>query len=488
MSSAVEAVKLGKYSRRQAAKLYKVPFTTMQNILTGKAVLKDRPGPGPVLGEYKQELVAWITSCSRCGFPVTKDHLLNAVKDIVTRMKKEDNIKSAKIPFKNDRPSNEQLAERMSQNLTRMRAQVSEESIREWFSIIGRYLQEKNLVTNISPRRVFNLDESGFLLSPAKTKVIVPKSDKAAYSVCNSDKECYTGLFTGNAAGELLPTVVVYPHQTIPAKIAKNFPKGLVIGKSQNGWMTKETFYMFLGNVFYPWCVENEVEFPVVLFVDGHSSHLTLPLARFCHEKKIELIALYPHATHILQPMDVAIFGPLKGCYRKAVEEWKTKNNYQPLDKYHFAEVLKNAIDSLDVSTLLKSGFKACGLFPLDENSVNYSKLFHSKSSSNTRNSDLQCQINVNMDQIEKNIDPTVLSFFYHNFEKGEWCGPLEYKQLFLFWFQLKNSCIHCKQSILHKEQNDQGVGTPYSENKNGNKLFIFRSFENFNNILFIRI
>ena len=119
---------------------------------------------------------------SQVGFPITKDQLLDTVKDIVEKLEKE-------TPFTNNRPSrawysafldrNKEISVRLSQNLTRRRADVKKCDILKWFTNIGNYISDKNLL-NIDPERVFNLDESAFLLAP------------------KGDKECYTTLLTGN--------------------------------------------------------------------------------------------------------------------------------------------------------------------------------------------------------------------------------------------------------------------------------------------------
>ena len=77
------------------------------------------------------------------------------------------------------------------------------------------------------------------------------------------------------------------------------------------GWMTSEVFYEYIANIFHPFLVSQGVTFPVVLFVDGHKSHLTYQLRVLCNKLKIE-IALYLNATRILQPTDVAVFRPVK--------------------------------------------------------------------------------------------------------------------------------------------------------------------------------
>jgi hypothetical protein len=55
------------------------------------------------------------------------------------------------------------------------------------------------------------------------------------------------------------------------------------------------------------------------VFVDGHKPHLTYQLSVLCNELKIEVIALYPNPTRILQPADVAVFRPVKMYWRKSV-------------------------------------------------------------------------------------------------------------------------------------------------------------------------
>jgi len=110
----------------------------------------------------------------------------------------------------------------------------------------------------------------------------------------------------------LLPSMIIYDTKRISPLVAKYFPDEFVIGKSETGWMTSETFYMYIANIFYQWCLQNEIEFPVELYVDGHSSHLTMALSDFYCQHGIELIALFSNATYFMQPMDVALFHPLK--------------------------------------------------------------------------------------------------------------------------------------------------------------------------------
>lgn len=101
------------------------------------------------------------------------------------------------------------MSRRVPQNLTCIRANVSEEKVREWFEKVRSYLSKKGLL-DISSSRIFNLDESAFKLVPKAEKVIAMKGARAVYQVVSgSEKETVTVLFTGSAAGQLAPPLVL---------------------------------------------------------------------------------------------------------------------------------------------------------------------------------------------------------------------------------------------------------------------------------------
>ena len=58
-----------------------------------------------------------------------------------------------------------------------------------------------------------------------------------------------------------------------------------------------------------------------LLILDGHGSHTTAGFDRFCIEKKIILLYMPPYSSHLLQPLDVSCFAPLKHLYNQRVQE-----------------------------------------------------------------------------------------------------------------------------------------------------------------------
>lgn len=98
------------------------------------------------------------------------------------------------------------------------------------------------------------------------------------------------------------------------------------IGLSDNGWMKSEIFIEYVEKNLYPHLKNNNVTFPVILFLDGHRMHLTYQLSQLCTKLEIILICLYPDSTRILQPADVASFRPLKSLWKNGFIQWRRKN------------------------------------------------------------------------------------------------------------------------------------------------------------------
>lgn len=169
------------------------------------------------------------------------------------------------------------LSERKPEKLSKVRALVSKEKIQSWFYEVKDYLSENNNVHILSdPNRVFSLDEASFYLCPKTGKVIAAKGQKNIYKVhSGSDKENLTVLCNIGASGKVAPTMVVYPGQRLPQSLKLQMPEGWSHAKSDSGWMNSATFFEYMANIFYKWLQDQGCTFPVIVFVDGHKSHLT---------------------------------------------------------------------------------------------------------------------------------------------------------------------------------------------------------------------
>lgn len=99
------------------------------------------------------------------------------------------------------------------------------------------------------------------------------------------------------------------------------------------------------------------------------SSHLTTEVIDKCKENNIYFVCLPPNSTHLTQPLDVALFHPMKMAWRKILGEWKGTTNglKNPiLQKQSFPGLLKKLLDVLEptLKSTLQNGFRKCGIFP----------------------------------------------------------------------------------------------------------------------------
>ena len=120
-------------------------------------------------------------------------------------------------------------------------------------------------------------------------------------------------------------------------------------------------------------------ERPVLLLVDGHKSHETIELVDLARSNNVILVCLPPHTTHALQPLDVSVFKSLKAHFSRSLRAWCfTKKNFV-VTKRDFARVVKEPFELSFSMSNIKSGFNRCGVFPLNRDAIQSSKMLPSE-------------------------------------------------------------------------------------------------------------
>lgn len=106
-----------------------------------------------------------------------------------------------------------------------------------------------------------------------------------------------------------------------------------------------------------------------LLILNGHSSHLTAEFDDFCKQNAIICLCMPAHASQLLQPLDVGVFGPLKSAYGKLLEQRMVAGNNH-IDKEDFLSLYPDARAEAFTSAKICSGFAGAGLKPLDQERV----------------------------------------------------------------------------------------------------------------------
>lgn len=140
---------------------------------------------------------------------------------------------------------------------------------------------------------------------------------------------------------------------------------------TESGWMKGQAFYFFVTQHDYPRWIEMNHEFPIVLVIDGYSAHKSAELFIWCKQHDIILLLLYPNSTHILQVLDIAIFGPLKCKYNEMLQDWKDLHLTETFTELEFIKVLKVTNDAVLKPTSIINGWRASGLQPFNFFNIN---------------------------------------------------------------------------------------------------------------------
>lgn len=322
--------------------------------------------------------------------------------------------------------------------MSKSRASVTEVFICRWFSEVEILLNDYKEVLN-DPERIFNMDETG--MCPTTTRaVVIAEQGKPAYNVsASSDKENITILFTVNAAGEIAPSLTVFAYEPLPKNCIDKAPKGWRIGKTENGWMTSASFFEYFANIFHPYLLEKQTTFPVIVFLDEHKSHMSYHLSEFCKAKDIILVCLPPNTTHIMQPLDVAFFAPLKKMWNKVIQTWRIHHEGIGLHKFDIPTVLSDIIRRGNFVKDIQSGFKCCGLYSFDVNGFNYRKCLQQHRTASTTNINHKNHTSEPdrkyLEMLEKHIEISMLQQFKDLKTNGNvWTGDVKYQALFDTW------------------------------------------------------
>ncbi|CAH0723593.1 unnamed protein product, partial [Brenthis ino] len=336
LAQAVQAIRTENKSIREACHHYGVPRSTVQDRISGR--YKEQPrkvGPEPILGiDGEQKIVDWITELAKCGIPVSKEVLLENVAKIIKNILRENKFpegRPGQTWYQNVLRRHPKIRVREPESINKAREAVRESLIKKWFTDLECFLIERGVIDIMNdPDRILNADETGVSLCPKSGKVLAPKGYKNVYIVKRgNENETITVLIMITASGKVCPPLVVFPYIKPSKAVVDSMPEGWIIGKTELGWMRSNVFYEYIANDFNNWLVENNIKKPVILFVDGHKSHMSMPLSQFCAENDI---ALPPNTTHIMQLAD------------------------ETLDT--------------DMTQDIKNGFRKCGLFPFNPNKL----------------------------------------------------------------------------------------------------------------------
>lgn len=351
-----------------ASKLYGIPTSTLSDrILKKTGIVSDtlgRPTSIPVALEAK--LANCLRTLEKWGWGLSREEVLDVTQEFIKRNK-------IQTPFNDDRPGPDWfLSFRQRHNLSIKKPQPVEYLrkkmtdpfiINEYFTILEKTLHELELS---DPKRIWNLDETSVCLDPTKTKVVGARGEPCTRTTCGTAKENITVLTTVNAAGQKLDPLIVFKGRHMYKQWMLESPEkydfNLAYAASKRGWMETNIFYDYMLKVIIPNLGEDR---PVLLLYDGHVSHVDDKVVALAVENNITILKLPAHTSHLLQPLDLAVFKSFKAIWDKSLVKWQRQNVGTKLRKQNFAKMFAEAWQETKPQ-VIRNGFKKGGIYPFN--------------------------------------------------------------------------------------------------------------------------
>ena len=168
------------------------------------------------------------------------------------------------------------------------------------------YNNLEQLLNNYSftANRIFNTDETGIPTVQFQGKVLAKKGTKQVrYLTSWKRGKNITLVCTFSASGMYVSPMFIFPRKRLNPLPEKRGPPRAVYGCSESGWTNEELFFQYLKR--FQNFVKANIEDPVLLVTDNHTTYSTLPSYQFCKANGMVLLTSLPHTSHNLQPLDV---------------------------------------------------------------------------------------------------------------------------------------------------------------------------------------
>ena len=187
------------------------------------------------------------------------------------------------------------------------------------------------------------MDESRLQMDFKPPKIIAKSGPRHLQSRTLGKRETITIITAVNAPGGLVP-----PHLIAKGKIIRSLQSfnttdalsGSNWSFSETGWTKQGIAYLWFTNTFLPNISRDR---PHVLIVDGHNSHNSVELLSVAIKNNIHIVEMPAHCSHWLQPLDRAVFGPLKTYYNQICHELINGYPGVTVDKPNFCGLFKKA-------------------------------------------------------------------------------------------------------------------------------------------------
>lgn len=197
-------------------------------------------------------------------------------------------------------------------------------------------------------------------------KIAAKKGQKRVGIITSAERgETTTVVMCMSASGHYIPPMIIFPRQRMTDQLKTGAPHGTKFACNPSGYMTTELFSEWFKHFMEH--ARPTSEHPVLLILDGHSSHSkNLDFCETAAKNHVVVIVLPPHCSHRMQPLDVSFMGPFKKFYGDAVGSFLKKTPGKLVTQYDIAGLVGIAFPRAATTSTAANGFSATGIWPFN--------------------------------------------------------------------------------------------------------------------------
>lgn len=354
---------------KKAARTFHVNVNTLKRharIAAGNATLAKKRGRPTVLSAaIEAAIVVYFLTCADFGMPILRSQLGPIAAGFATAAQIKDFNPGEKWRrcFRRRHP---ELTVRKPSPMTVVRYEaLTELAARKWIKTVTEmYTTVFGSIDKVDARRLWNLDESP--TSPAhdgnhlSTEVLGRRGGPAPRVNAGMDREFSTLILAISAAGKHATPFFLQKGKSI-SNVYSSFGN-ITYAANEKGSMDEGLFAGLLEQLAPE--MGASLDKPVILFLDNHSSHCTYNVLMTAQRLGIHLMALPSNTTSAFQPLDAAVFGPVKKALGKKKAEYMCQHGGTGIDKRLLVSMTMMAIVESCTEKVIRRSFAVTGLYP----------------------------------------------------------------------------------------------------------------------------
>ncbi|RHZ33002.1 hypothetical protein DYB37_012896 [Aphanomyces astaci] len=253
---------------------------------------------------YKADLVTLILAMERDGHPVNRSQIQDKAAEMLN----------------------------VIHGFTPNRVTVDKDAVVHLFDELGKAMS----LVNMDPKRVFNMDETSFSPSKTATKVVVHRTTKQVHVEEATASAHVTIVACVGADGSKIPPLFVLPGDRVSTE-----------------WLSMLSS-----------AIPTSTARPILLIVDGCSSHYSNYIYDEAQRLEILLLFLPANSTHMFQPLDVTVFRPFKQAIRREIANDKWNDVASSISKQEAIAIACRVWTLTTKESSITNGFDCTGLCP----------------------------------------------------------------------------------------------------------------------------